>query len=76
MIKICRDASKGRLWWGYSLPPLGAVILGTVETKNPSYRKGALIRMPLGVYVRGNAGTLASLDQREVKKAIAKEVQS
>jgi hypothetical protein len=47
-----------RLYWGPGPLPAGAEALGTVWRDGYT---GALLRMPTGVYVMGNAGSLRSL---------------
>jgi hypothetical protein len=58
---------KWRLYWTSPLPD-GAEAIGTVT--RDGYDTGALILMPTGVYVQGNAGALRSLPQREIRAAL------
>ncbi|HNT33142.1 MAG TPA: hypothetical protein PKN49_12105 [Candidatus Aminicenantes bacterium] len=58
---------KWRLYWPGPLPQ-GAAAIGTVNRGNGE--EGALILMPTGVYVQGNAGALRSLPQREIRAAL------
>jgi len=53
-----------KLFWGNGPLPKGANALGVIR-RGP-WDKGALILMPTGIYVQGNAGSLRSLDQKKV----------
>ena len=59
------------LYWPGPIP-VGATAHGTV-TRNDG-ATGALLMMPTGLYVQGNAGVLRSLPQREVEASLAASV--
>ena len=59
---------KWKLYWGASPLPEGAKAIGTVSRETGDH--GALILMPTGVYVQGNAGSVRNIDQTAVKKAL------
>ena len=58
-MKTTGDAKTGKLYWGNMPLPQGAEILGTVTRETGE--TGALIKLPTGIYVQGNAGALRSL---------------
>jgi hypothetical protein len=53
------DVKLGRMLWGPGPLPQGAALLGTVT--RPNLEGGALLRMPTGRLVQGNAGSLRTL---------------
>ncbi|MBT9168973.1 MAG: hypothetical protein DDT19_02325 [Syntrophomonadaceae bacterium] len=55
-----KDIAKGRMYWGAGALPQGAELVGTV-TRRGGRETGALIKMPTGILVQGNAGCLRSL---------------
>lgn len=59
-----------QMYWGSARLPQGAEALGTV--KDGKGRKGALIKLLSGVYVRGNASGICSLPQTEVEQVLAR----
>jgi hypothetical protein len=60
------------LYWGVSPLPTGAKALGIVERKLGE--RGALILLPTGIYVQGNAGSIRSLNQSAIKVALRKKL--
>lgn len=60
-------AGKWKHYWTSPLPQ-GARALGTVNRGNGE--EGALLLMPTGLYVQGNAGAIRSLPQRDVRAAL------
>jgi len=64
-MKITHDKQIGRFLWGAGPLPDGADMLGTVERQPGDI--GAFIRLRTGWYVQGNAGSIRSLDQRQVQ---------
>jgi len=62
-MKITNDKQTGLFLWGARPLPDGADLVGTVERDGET---GALIRLRTGWYVQGNAGSIRSLDQRQV----------
>lgn len=68
MIMADNNLRLADLFWGPGPLPTGAVILGNV------YRKpgiaGAIIRLPSGLYAQGNAGSLRSVNQTDIQRAI------
>lgn len=69
MLKVAKNGNW-QLYWGYTSLPVGAEAAGTVQREN--LETGALIRLSTGVYVQGNARSIRTLDQTEVKAAIAR----
>ena len=69
MLKVTKKGNW-QLYWGYALLPNGAQSLGTVQRE--SLETGALLLLASGVYVQGNAGSTRTLDQSEVKAALAR----
>ena len=67
-IKVRTKASP-HLYWGPGPLPAGADFCGTVT--RDGYDTGALIRMPSGIYVQGNAGAIRNLPQNEVAASLA-----
>lgn len=55
------DIARGRMYWGSGPLPHGARLAGTVTRQTGE--TGALIIMPSGVLVQGNAGAIRSLPQ-------------
>lgn len=69
MSKITVSTSGSwRIWWGPAPLPQGATAHGTVT--RDGYDHGALIEMPTGLYVQGNACAIRSLPQRDVHLAL------
>ena len=64
-----RTTAPWALYWGPGPLPAGATAHGTVTRGEAD--TGALIRMPNGIYVQGNAGAIRSLPQREVAVSLA-----
>lgn len=62
-----KKSGNWKLYWGVMPLPAGAEAIGIV-TNNGT---GALIRLASGNYVQGNAGSIKSLPQREVKEAMS-----
>jgi len=60
MNKITHDKKQGRLYWGAIPLPVDAEILGTITRANGE--TGALILMPAGRLMQGNAGALKAVD--------------
>lgn len=67
MLKVTKSGNW-QLYWGYMPLPANAEVLGTVQSE--TLESGALIRLTTGIYVQGNAGSIRTLDQREVREAI------
>lgn len=67
-IKV-RTKAAPHLYWGPGPLPAGAEFLGTVT--RDEIDTGALIRMPNGIFVQGNAGAIRSLPQRDVEMSLA-----
>jgi hypothetical protein len=66
-MKIDIDAKRqAEMYWGPG--PIPGEIVGMVEGEN--FRKGALILLKSGVYVQGNAGSIRTLPQRDVKRLL------
>lgn len=61
-------AGNWRIWWGPAPLPQGATARGTVT--RDGYDHGALIEMPTGLYVHGNACAIRTLPQRDVHLAL------
>jgi len=59
--------SEGRLLAGPGPLPEGATLLGTVRLDT---RHGALVRLRNGVYVQWSAGTVRTLDQTAIRRAL------
>ena len=57
-----------RIYWGNGPLPAGAVAIGTVTRGNGD--TGALLRMPTGVYVQGNANVIRGLPAK-IEAAVA-----
>ena len=57
--EVSRSTAKGLIYWGPGPLPQGSTLLGAVTS--PDGMEGALIKMPTGIMVRGNAGGIASL---------------
>ena len=64
-----RTTAPWALYWGPGPLPNGATAHGTVTRDEAD--TGALIRMPNGIYVQGNAGVIRSLPQSEVATSLA-----
>ena len=64
-----RTTAPWALYWGPGPMPEGATPHGTVT--RDEHDVGALIRMPNGTYVQGNAGAIRSLPQSEVAASLA-----
>ena len=60
-------AGKWRHYWGRSPLPTGAQAHGTVCR---GIEIGALIEMPTGIMVQGNAGALRTLPQDQTRRAM------
>ena len=58
-MKTTGDIKIGKMHWGALPLPLGAELIGTVTRETGE--TGALIKMPTGVMVQGNAGAIRSL---------------
>lgn len=58
-LETTTDTTKGRLYWGAMTLPQGSELIGTVTRETGE--TGALIKLPTGIYVQGNAGALRSL---------------
>ncbi len=56
MNKVTHDRVRGRLYWGAMPLPHEGEIIGTVTRRTGE--AGALIKMPGGVLVQGNAGAV------------------
>ena len=70
MDKIVVDkAGNWRLYWGPGPLPERSKALGTIRFEGTG-RAGALVRMPTGIYVQGNAGSVRSLPQAEVRREL------
>lgn len=67
MLKITKSGNW-QLYWGYTPLPSGAEAVGTVQRE--SLETGALIRLATGIYVQGNARSIRTLDQNQVKAAL------
>lgn len=66
---IVVDASPlGRALWGAMPLPQGADYVGTVV--RDGYDTGALLLLPSGIYVQGNAGSVRTLPQQAVCDAL------
>ena len=59
-----------QLYWGVMPLPKGAEALGLVKREN--LETGALIHLPNGNYVQGNAGGIRTLNKSEVEEALAR----
>ncbi len=66
-IVITEDRERGRLLWGETALPDGAVIVGTVERDR---KCGALMKMPSGLWAMGAAGVVKQLPAEKVKAAM------
>ena len=64
-----RTTAPWALYWGPGPLPNGATAHGTVTRDGDD--TGALIRMPSGIYVQGNAGAIRNLPQNEVAASLA-----
>jgi len=69
-MNIKNDKRTGLFYWGAMPLPDGADMIGTIERDGNA---GALIRLRTGWYVQGNAGSMRSLDQRQVQ-AVMEEI--
>jgi len=58
-MKTTGNKKLGRMYWGPGPLPQGAELLGTVT--RPNMEAGALLRMPTGRLVQGNAGCLRTV---------------
>lgn len=58
-MKTDTDTQRGRMYWGPGPLPHGATLAGAVTRGNGD--AGALLRMPTGRNVQGNAGAIRSL---------------
>ena len=61
------DCERGRLLWGETALPDGAVIVGTVERDS---KCGALLKLPGGQWGIGTAGEVKQLPAEKVKAAM------
>ncbi len=59
MVETTDDKKKGKLYWGAMPLPKNAELVGTVTRDNSE--TGALIKMPTGKLVQGNAGVIRNL---------------
>lgn len=57
--RISPSRVRGLVYWGPGPLPQGATLLGAVTS--PDGKSGALLKMPTGILMRGNAGAIASL---------------
>lgn len=67
MLKVTKSGNW-QLYWGYTPLPANAEAIGVVQRE--TLETGALIRLSTGIYVQGNAGSIRTLPQRDVKEAI------
>ena len=56
------------MYWGLGPIPIGSTVLGIVDRGHMDI--GVLLLMPTGILVQGNAGSIRSLPQSQVKAAI------
>lgn len=68
MIMATNNLRLAQLYWGPGPLPAGAVMVGAVY-RSPGIA-GAIIRLPTGLYAQGNAGTLRSVNQADMERAI------
>ncbi|MBT9137029.1 MAG: hypothetical protein DDT34_02115 [Firmicutes bacterium] len=64
---ISQDTKLGTMYWGPGPLPQGATLVGVV-TRLDGTTTGALIQMPTGNLMQGNAGCLTSLPPQIQKK--------
>ena len=57
-----------KIYWGEMPLPIGAKAIGTIQKKIGN--AGALLLLPSGNYVQGNAGSISSLNQSLVKSGL------
>lgn len=57
-----------KLYWDNMPLPQGAEVIGTVSLMDGN--NGVLLYLQSGIYVQGNAGSISSLEQIEVKKEL------
>ena len=62
-------STRGLIYWGTMPLPHKAICMGIVDRGNGDI--GAYIEMPTGIAVQGNAGTMRSLPQDQVRAALA-----
>jgi hypothetical protein len=67
-MEITKSINTGKMYWGEVALPSGAEIIGTVT--RGTGQTGALIQLPNGNYVQGNAGTIRTLAAHEVHAAM------
>ncbi len=67
-MKKTADIKTGRKYWGAMPLPPGAELLGAVSRDSQT---GALIKMPTGLQVQGNAGVIRTLpaDREDYQRA-------
>ncbi len=68
MVETTDDKNKGKLYWGAMPLPKNAEMVGTVTRDNSE--TGALIKMPTGKLVQGNAGVIRSLPNKDSNKKV------
>lgn len=68
MLKVTKSG-KWQLYWGQTPLPANAEALGTVQRE--TLETGALIRLENGIYVQGNAGSIRTLHQGDVKRSLS-----
>jgi hypothetical protein len=65
------DTREGKMWllyWSGMPVPQGAAVVGTV--RRGRFDAGALFLLPTGLYVQGNAGSIRTLPQCEVRDSL------
>jgi len=62
-------STRTSLYWGMMPLPVGSIALGIIDRGNGD--KGVLIQLANGITVQGNAGSIRSLPQSEVRTAMA-----
>lgn len=69
-MKYTKNAKAWQNFWGVGPLPQGSEVFGLI-TRDDEVIPGVLLRLANGIYVQGNAGSIRSLDQREVNGLLA-----
>lgn len=67
-MKITGNTGTAKMYWGASPYPAGSECLGVIYRTDTDM--GALILMSTGLYVQGNAGSIKTLDQQQVRELL------